>query len=258
MNLDRKLVALKKSFGNHSYHFPDAELRDKILNHPLFNGLWTIGPSFSIIANTNNWIIEHVAGDCEIISGFSCEEIMQLQGKFIMEFPVENHTYSNMTAVKMGMEYLTSRPEQERTMIYVVYFYHARKKDGGLLTIQHQSIPMVFDETHIPYIFCNIYSDISYLKPSHIPMGLVINRHLNESFEVDSGKSELLPFRDIFSEREKEIIRLLISGMNSRQIAEKLYISYETVRTHRKNILRRADLTNTGQLVHYCLFNGVI
>lgn len=258
MDLDRKITALKKSFGNHYHNYPDIELRDKIINHPLFNGLWTIGPSFSIIANTNNWKIENVAGDCEILSGFTREEIMQLQGKFVMEFPIEIHNYANMASVKMGMEYLLSRPWQERPKIYVLYFYNARKKDGSLVTIQHQSIPMTFDENQIPYIFCNIYSDIGHLKPSNIPMGMVINRHLNESFEVDPERSELMHFRNIFSEREKEIILNLIEGMNSRQIAKKLYISHETVRTHRKNILRKANLSSTSQLVHYCIFNGLV
>ena len=252
----QKFLILKKSFGVKQYRISDTLYKEKIMDHPLINGIWTIGPSFTLVANTQNWSIDMVTGESELITGFSNEEILQLQGKFVLDFPVEEHNSANMAAVKLGMEYIASRPVQERNNIFVVYFYYARNKNGGLLTIQHQSIPLVFDGNHIPYIFCNIYSDISYLQPSNIPLGLVINRHFNESFQVDPGKAELIRFSDLFSKREKEIIRLLIRGRNSREIAESLFISHETVRTHRKNILRKTNLSKTGELVHYCLFNG--
>jgi DNA-binding CsgD family transcriptional regulator len=250
--------AFKKSFGDQNYIIEDPNYREKILNHPLVQGLWTIGPSFSIIVNTHSWNFELVTGDCKRISGYSCQEIMDMQGKFVLEFPVEEHGQVNLAAVKLGMEYIASRPVIERQKIFVVYFYYAISRAGQLLTIQHQSIPLVFDENNIPFIFCNIYSDISYLKPANIPLGLVINRHINESFEVDSVKTELVRSSDLFSEREKDVIRLLIRGLNSSQIADSLYISPQTVRTHRKNILKKAGLNGTGQLIHYCLFKGVV
>lgn len=46
------------------------------------------------------------------------------------------------------------------------------------------------------------------------------------------------------SKREKEIISLIIHGNNNKQIAEKLFISYHTVKTHRKNIFRKLETSN--------------
>lgn len=62
----------------------------------------------------------------------------------------------------------------------------------------------------------------------------------------------------LFSSRETEIIQLLIEGSNSRRIGEKLFISHETVRTHRKNILKKAGLHSTAQLLTYALTHGLI
>lgn len=49
--------------------------------------------------------------------------------------------------------------------------------------------------------------------------------------------------------REKEILALLVDGADSRQIAEKLFISYETVRNHLKNIYQKLQVTSKVQAV---------
>jgi DNA-binding CsgD family transcriptional regulator len=45
---------------------------------------------------------------------------------------------------------------------------------------------------------------------------------------------------NIFSGREFEIIKLIQSGLNSEQIAGKLFLSVHTVATHRRNILEKS------------------
>lgn len=51
------------------------------------------------------------------------------------------------------------------------------------------------------------------------------------------------------SEREKEVIGLLVQGLSSYEIAEKLFLSKHTVDTHRRNILRKTDSKNTAHLI---------
>lgn len=51
------------------------------------------------------------------------------------------------------------------------------------------------------------------------------------------------------SARESEIAQLVSAGMNSKQIAEKLKISYRTVESHRQSIMRKLGAANTAQLI---------
>jgi DNA-binding CsgD family transcriptional regulator len=53
------------------------------------------------------------------------------------------------------------------------------------------------------------------------------------------------------SVREVEVLGLIMDGLTNQQIADKLFISYETVRTHRKNILDKTGARNTLALVNY-------
>ena len=51
--------------------------------------------------------------------------------------------------------------------------------------------------------------------------------------------------------REIEILGLIMLGYTNHQIAEKLFISYETVRSHRKHILTKTGASNTAVLINY-------
>lgn len=51
--------------------------------------------------------------------------------------------------------------------------------------------------------------------------------------------------------REIEVLGLIMQGHTNNDIAEKLFISYETVKSHRKNILEKTGAKNTAALINY-------
>jgi len=61
-----------------------------------------------------------------------------------------------------------------------------------------------------------------------------------------------------FSERELEILRLLAQGKNSYEIAGELFITLNTVKTHRRNMLRKLNASNTSQLLKIGFDNNLI
>lgn len=60
------------------------------------------------------------------------------------------------------------------------------------------------------------------------------------------------------SQRELDIVRQLVNGLDSNQIAAKLFISKNTVDTHRRNILLKLDFSNTMELVIHVLKHNVL
>lgn len=60
------------------------------------------------------------------------------------------------------------------------------------------------------------------------------------------------------SRREQEILGLISSGLTSRIISEKLFISKHTVETHRKNILRKLDFSSSTELVKFAVQQGLV
>lgn len=62
----------------------------------------------------------------------------------------------------------------------------------------------------------------------------------------------------ILTERELEVITLISLELSGKEISDKLFISTNTVETHRKNIMKKIGAKNTIGLVKYAIKNNLI
>ncbi|TVQ03548.1 MAG: DNA-binding response regulator [Balneolaceae bacterium] len=62
-----------------------------------------------------------------------------------------------------------------------------------------------------------------------------------------------LPGKKTITKREKEIMKLIVEGHTSAEIAKQLYISTRTVETHRSNLMNKLELKNTAELVRFAI-----
>ena len=72
-----------------------------------------------------------------------------------------------------------------------------------------------------------------------------------ESLENASVKSEL-------SQREVDVLRLVVAGKINKEIAAELGISINTVLTHRKNITSKLGIKSVSGLSFYALMNNLV
>jgi len=71
-------------------------------------------------------------------------------------------------------------------------------------------------------------------------------------------KNNFIESKEGLTQREKQILKLLIEGKLSKEISSILHISKQTVDTHRKNMLRKNNLNNTGELIGKAIRYGWI
>jgi DNA-binding NarL/FixJ family response regulator len=60
-----------------------------------------------------------------------------------------------------------------------------------------------------------------------------------------------VPEDSVLSEREEEVLALVAQGFSNREIAERLFVSHNTIHSHVRNILRKLNLTNRVQMSRY-------
>ncbi|MBN8674857.1 MAG: response regulator transcription factor [Chitinophagales bacterium] len=60
------------------------------------------------------------------------------------------------------------------------------------------------------------------------------------------------------TKREKEVLAAVAEGLTNMQIAEKLFISVDTVESHRKNLHAKLNVKNTAMLVRFALENDLL
>lgn len=95
-----------------------------------------------------------------------------------------------------------------------------------------------------------------------IESGLNKEFYTNKSYKKDAGAYSSIDDQIInkfrISKQEKEIIRLIIKGLTSQEIADTLFISKTTVTTHRKNIHRKLEISNSSSLIKFAHENNLL
>lgn len=74
--------------------------------------------------------------------------------------------------------------------------------------------------------------------------------------KVEAGQA--LPPSDLLSQREREVLRLMVDGASNKEISEKLIISISTVRTHVEHILEKLAVTGRTAAAVKAMKEGLI
>lgn len=149
-------------------------------------------------------------------------------------------------------------PYEDRKRVSYIWNYSVKNNLGEYLNVTQHTSPMYFDESGKPIVGLAHYSVTG--KGERLPLkatALILNS--NDQYETIYYKNfsqKLL--EDNFSNRERDIIRLLSRGKNNKEIATSLFISEHTVHTHRKNILAKTNCANITELVARCIKEGLI
>ncbi|HBX69085.1 MAG TPA: DNA-binding response regulator [Chloroflexi bacterium] len=63
---------------------------------------------------------------------------------------------------------------------------------------------------------------------------------------------------ETLTNREREILQMVVEGLSSSQIAERLVISTRTVETHRANLMRKLNLNSQAELIRFAIRKGIV
>ena len=76
--------------------------------------------------------------------------------------------------------------------------------------------------------------------------------HIGDTAAAELLRSEKTP-HEALSDREFEVMRLLVEGLGPTEIGERLHLSVKTVSTHKTHIFDKLNVESTAELVRYAL-----
>ena len=82
--------------------------------------------------------------------------------------------------------------------------------------------------------------------------------HIGEVAAAALLQSGDKPPHESLSDREFEVLRLLVDGLGPTDIGERLHLSVKTVSTHKTRILEKLNVTSTAELVRYALEHRLV
>lgn len=216
-----------------------------------FEDLTNFGSQFVYIFDFTRGEINYISPGIQKIFGYEPGEV-NLQFLYEKIHPNDRRgvAEATMDAVQGTIDNHMTSPGRLKFSVN----YRFQKKDGSYLQVlRHQTIQQTDEQGNILRT-TGIIVELGHLPELNGVTGKMVD---NESGKVIYSRS-YAGQDSIFSTREKEIILLLATGKKTDEIAEELFISPNTVSTHRKNMLKKYAVKNTAELISFSKKQGIL
>lgn len=246
------VIQLWKGLGkeiNHGEVLQQLEVYKKLLR------FFQVGNFYYVILNLTSATFELVSPTINSVLGYDAEEI-DIQFWIGLIHPEDQTWFANFE--HETAKFLYALPHEKLFDYKVQYDLRFKKKDGTYCRILHQALTIEqYPEGGI-YRTIGVETDISHIKLYGKPSLSFIGLNGEPSYiDVKIGEP-LVPFKDVLSKREKEVLQLIIEGKANKEIAELLNISKLTVDKHRKNMILRNGFKNSSELIAESIKQGWI
>lgn len=141
------------------------------------------------------------------------------------------------------------------------YTFRIKGKSGMWKNILHQCTPIQLSNQGRIHHSLSVHTDITFMNL--LPDNRISFIGLNGEpsyYSLSTDPASILEpeISWLLSLREREIIKLMSSGLGSKQIGDRLSISPHTVDTYRRHLLKKTGTKNTLELTVSCIKKGII
>ena len=144
--------------------------------------------------------------------------------------------------ISRGYDYFVDHPNESFRGIY------SRKDgEGRDIWLFINSKVLEFDDHGKPILVANMAIDLTNEIEREMTLKNVLDENLLMKKRFNAAQ---------LTQRQREVLNLIIRGHTNKEIAKELHIRQHTVDTHRKNILARFNLKNSATLVRVAMELG--
>lgn len=225
------------------------------LNERLLS-FFTVGDYYYFIIDVKTLSFDFMSNGIQKVLGYAPEEV-SLASMLPLIHP-DDYPYFVKFEEKV-MQFFSGLGPEQVFNYKVRYDYRLKSKSGKYVRVLHQAVTAETDENGSILKTIDLHTDISDLKIVSEPVLSFIGLNGAPSFESirindDIGHPDVAGTR--LTSREQEILRKIIDGKTSQEIASDFFISKDTVDTHRRNMLKKCNAKNTPEMIKLAVQNG--
>ncbi|MDQ0351493.1 DNA-binding NarL/FixJ family response regulator [Alkalibacillus filiformis] len=121
------------------------------------------------------------------------------------------------------------------------YFYSAIELGADGYLLKDAPTPQVIEAIY------TIHKGDSYIHP-------IMTKKLVDWYQKKKNEPDV----NELTNREKEVLQLVVEGLSNKEIAQQLYISDTTVKIHVSNILKKLKVKSRSQLIIHAVRNKLV
>lgn len=154
-----------------------------------------------------------------------------------------------------ALQVILGEPPEKRHDYKTVFEHRLRDKSGRYIRFLQQEATLELDLKGNLWLVLILVDVSPNQQETRGFQRSMINIRTGKILSFDEGEPGA---ESPLSPREMEILGLLDKGLVSKEIADRLFISANTVNNHRQNIIRKMGLSNTAEALAYAKRIGIV
>jgi len=199
----------------------------------------------------------YVSDDPLFLSGYKQEEVLKMGYEFYNKVVPPDDLDMLLELNEKGFEFFYNLPVERRDKASISYDFRLKRRDTrSEILINHKLTPLILTETgNIWFALCLVSLSVAE-KPGNI---FITFQDKDERFDYDVIRKKFKPAKvKHLSKREKDVLRLMIQGYVTCEISQQLFISEETVKFHKRNIVKKLKVKSAMEAVYFATINKIV
>lgn len=200
---------------------------------------------------------EYVSINPLFLCGYSAEEVLEMSYEFYFKnVPEEDLELLNLIN-NAGFDFYDKLPNNEdRKLFSISYDFHLKGKYDKPILINHKLTPLFLNEKGAVWKSLCIVSISHKQKAGNV----IINKEGSSVlWELDlSSGIWIVKDKPKLKGKELEILRLYAQGLTINQIAEKMFVTPDTIKYYRRKIFETFEVKNFAEALSFAIDNKII
>lgn len=199
---------------------------------------------------------EYVSENPLFLCGKTSAEVKDLGYAFYFQNVKPEDVEMLIKINEAGFKFFEKIPVEDRKLYYISYDFYLINGRKNMMLVNHKLTPMFLTEDgQVWKALCAVS-----LSNNTSSGNVVLSREGSDEiwrYDLTADKWEK-DERIKLSSREHEILRLYASGLTINEIAEKLFITADTVKFHRKKLFEKIGVSNIAEALSYAKTNKLL
>lgn len=217
-------------------------------SNPILTDVFNMTRTVPIVVDTKRLTQKYVGIDLKDWWGWTLEELFGEGVKSYLSFIHPDDLAVHEQVTYLLFQILANCSYEEKYKLRTMLNFRLRKSDGAYVQVLQLTRILELDtdgNIQTLLVLLQELNSISDLPRRYVHFLGIPSREALYEYQPQSQEMMRL---GLPTNREKEIIGMLIMGLDSQHIADKLFISKHTIDTHRRRILQKFHLKNTHEL----------
>jgi len=153
------------------------------------------------------------------------------------------------------LKFIYSVPDVKITDYTFVFNHRYIRNDGRISQFMHEGSISFSEDKLLPVLNLKVFFEIAERNTDNTITLTIFKFSNDHGYQKVLTKVYGLSKNSLLTERELEVIRLCHEGLSSKMIAEKLRLSFHTIKNHKRNCMEKTMTHNITELIHFCLKN---